>query len=60
MKYEIYGNREKAKWNWRIVDDDGKVIARSVKATDHPGNCHVDIIHVGQIDPKIAPKLVEI
>lgn len=55
-KYEIYQNQKDGLWQWRIVDDEGKEIARSRIAHGHPGDCHIEIIRVNQIDPngKIA------
>lgn len=52
LKYEIYQNQKDELWQWRIVDENGVEIARSRIATDHPGNCHIEITHVRQITQK--------
>lgn len=51
-KYEVYQNQKDGLWQWRMVDGDGIEIARSRIAHDHPGDCHVELIRVRQIEQK--------
>lgn len=50
-KYEIYQNQKDGLWQWRMVDEDGREIARSRIAHGHPGECHRELIKANQIDP---------